>query len=347
VACHRELQFNKMDKKGTILSGMRPTGKLHLGNLIGALNNWVKLQDEYHCCYMVADWHALTSEYADTKDIETNIKEMVIDWLSVGLDPEKSILFQQSKVLQHSELHLLLSMLTPLGWLERCPTYKEQQEEIKDKDLATYGFLGYPVLQAADIMVYRANAVPVGQDQVPHLEITREIARRFNYLYGKACLPTGKIFPEPEPLLTSIPKLAGTDGRKMSKSYNNCIYLSDEQDIIIKKVRAMITDPKKIKLGDPGNPDICTVYSYHLTFNKNETENISKKCKDGSLGCTDCKKNLADKIVLFLEGFQKKRKEIIKDKDCVEKVLNKGNERAREKAEQTMVEVRKAIWHTK
>lgn len=324
--------------KEAVLSGMRPTGKLHLGNLIGALNNWVKLQDKYNCLYMVADWHALTSEYADTKEIKENIIDNVIDWISVGLDPEKSVLFQQSLVLEHAELHLILSMITPLSWLTRCPTYKEQQEEIKDKDLSTYGFLGYPVLQSADILIYKANFVPVGQDQLPHLEITREIARRFNYFYGK-------IFPEPQPLLTDTPKLPGIDGRKMSKSYNNCIYISDEPEAIKKKTMMMLTDPEKIRLGDPGRPEICPVYAYHLVFNIAEKEEISKECKSGKLPCTKCKSNLAEKIILALERIQKNRKEIINKKNYVEDILHDGTLKAKEIAGKTMDEVRKTVWH--
>ena len=326
--------------KGVILSGMRPTGKLHLGNLIGALNNWVKLQDKYKCHYMVADWHALTSEYADTGEIKSNIIDMVIDWIAVGLDPEKSVLFQQSSVLEHAELHLVLSMITPLPWIERCPTYKEQQSEIKDKDLSTFGFLGYPVLQAADILIYKANAVPVGQDQLPHLELSREIARRFNNFYGQ-------IFPEPEPLLTEVPKLPGTDGRKMSKSYNNCIYLSDEPEVINKKALSMLTDPQKVRLGDPGRPEVCPVYAYHLVFNMIEKEEIEKECKSGKLPCTKCKNNLAAKLVISLEPIQEKRKEILKKKNYAEDILHNGSIKAREEAGKTMAEVRKAIWRTR
>lgn len=321
-----------------ILSGMRPTGRLHLGNLIGALSNWVKLQDKYKCYYMVADWHALTSEYADTKEIKANISDMVIDWISAGLNPEKSVLFQQSEVIEHAELSLLLSMITPLGWLTRCPTYKEQIEQIKDKDLSTYGFLGYPVLQAADILIYKADAVPVGIDQVPHIELTREIARRFNYFYGK-------LFPEPEPLLTEVPKLPGTDGRKMSKSYNNCIYISDEPEVIKKKILGMLTDPQKIRLGEPGRPDVCPVYAYHLVFNPAEKEEIERECKSGKLPCTKCKSNLAEKLIFSLEQIQKKRKEIINKKDYIEDILHNGTLKAKEITGKTMDEVKKAIWH--
>ncbi|MCX5715920.1 MAG: tryptophan--tRNA ligase, partial [Candidatus Omnitrophica bacterium] len=243
-----------------LLSGMRPTGPLHLGHLLGALNNWVKLQEEYTCFYMVADWHALMSEYEDPKDLVKNGIEIVKDWVACGIDPKKSVVFLQSAVPEHLELTMVFSVITPLGWLERCPTYKEQLREIKGKDITTYGFLGYPVLQAADIALYRANAVPVGVDQLPHLELTREIVRRFHSLYKK------EIFPEPEPLLTSVPKLLGLDNRKMSKSFGNFIALSDPADVIRKKVAQMITDPERIKLLDKGRPNICNVFSYYNVF---------------------------------------------------------------------------------
>lgn len=323
--------------KQRILSGMRPTGRLHLGNWLGALQNWVKLQDKYECYYMVADWHALTSDYARPGDIKSNTREMIIDWLSAGLDPGKSVLFVQSHVKEHAELHLLLSMITPLPWLERCPTYKEQMAEMSDKDLSTYGFLGYPLLQSADIMIYKANAVPVGKDQLPHLELCREIARRFNFMYNK------QVFPEPESLLTDSPKTPGTDGRKMSKSYNNCIYLSDPPEEIIKKIKMMFTDPLKLRKGDPGHPKNCPVFSYHTIYSSAETHQISAECLKGSLGCTDCKAKLSPRLVKALEPIQAKRAELIKKKDEVSKVMADGAERARKTAVKTLEETREAI----
>src|SRR5215813_10031523 len=245
-----------MPNKQRVLSGMRPTGKLHLGNVVGALSNWVKLQDQYECFHFIADWHALTSDFADTSMIKEYRIEMMIDWLAAGLDPKKSVMFVQSAAPQHAELHLILSMITPLGWLERVPTYKEQRENITDKDLGNYGFLGYPVLQAADILMYKGNFVPVGEDQVPHVELTREICRRFNSFYGE-------VFPEPQALLTPMPRLPGLDGRKMSKSYGNVIFLTDTPEEITKKVKVMMTDPARKRRTDPGNPDVCPVFSYH------------------------------------------------------------------------------------
>ena len=322
-------------QKKRILSGMRPTGKLHLGNYIGALNNWVKLQDSYDCFYMVADWHALTSDYADTKNILPNINDMVIDWLAAGLDPEKSTIFIQSSVLQHAELHLILSMLTPLSWLERCPTYKDQLQEIQEKDLSTYGFLGYPCLQAADIMVYKAHAVPVGEDQLPHIEFAREIARRANNYYGE-------IFPEPQALLTASPKLPGIDGRKMSKSYNNCIFLSDDEHTVKNKINQMFTDPKKIRKNDPGHPEGCVVFAFHKIYSTGIPE-LEQTCKSGELGCVDCKKKLLDVLDGFLNPVRKRREELLSQKGLVDKVLAAGNKKANEIAELTMKELRKNI----
>ena len=253
-------------KRGRVLSGMRPTGKLHLGNYVGALENWLELQHEHDCFFFVADWHALTTDFADTRDLRQNIWEMAADWLAAGLDPKRATLFIQSEILEHAELFLLFSMVTPLGWLERVPTYKEQREQIKDKDLGNIGFLGYPVLQAADILIYKANYVPVGEDQVPHVELTREIARRFNSIY-----PDPAVFPEPESLLTPSPRLPGTDGRKMSKSYDNCILLSDPEPTIRQKLKTMVTDPARKRRTDPGNPDLCPAYDYHKLYSPPET----------------------------------------------------------------------------
>ena len=308
---------------------MRPTGKLHLGNFLGALSNWVKLQDGYECFYMVADWHALTTEYANPSEIKENTRQMLIDWLACGIDPQKSYIFIQSKIHQHAELHLLLSMFTPLSWLERCPTYKQQQEELKDKDLSTYGFLGYPVLQAADILVYRASAVPVGEDQLPHLELTREIARRFNYLYKG-------IFPEPQSLLTQFPRLPGTDGRKMSKSYNNCIYLSDEPEVIKKKVSSMITDPARIHPRDLGHPEVCAVHTFHQSFNAQECKSIENLCRKGEIGCVECKKKLSEALLNTLVPVLTKRKEIETHPEMIEEIVREGQKKAAAIARETI-----------
>jgi len=322
-----------MDKK-TILSGMRPTGPLHIGHLLGALKNWKKLQDEgYNCFYMIADYHALSTEYASSERIKEYVLEVSLDFLISGLDPEKSTIFIQSEVYQHSELNLVFSMITPIPWLERNPVYKEQIQQIKGKDLHTYGFLGYPVLQAADILIYKANYVPIGVDQLPHLELTREIARRFNYLYGET-------FPVPEPLLTETPKIPGTDGRKMSKSYGNCIYLKDEEEVIKEKVSKMFTDPKRIYKKDPGHPETCPVFAYQKIFNEKRAGEIEKECKNAKIGCTECKKELGEVLSLFLKPMREKRKEMEKDKENLWKILKKGSEKAKEVAEKTMDEVK-------
>ena len=323
--------------KNKILSGMRPTGKLHLGHLVGALDNWIKLQDEYECLFMVADWHALMSEYEDTSELYANAMDNVLDWLSVGIDPEKSTIFVQSHVPQHAELHMIFSCVTPLGLLERCPTYKEQMREVKTRDLNTYGFLGYPVLQAADILLYKANKVPVGQDQLPHLELTREISRRFNNLYKK------EVFPYPDAILTATPKLLGLDGRKMSKSYLNTINLSDAPEVITKKISTMFTDPKRIKLNDVGHPDTCNVFSYYSTFVHPVKDEVKAWCMDAKRGCTECKKILAENIIKQLEPIQKKRAELSRDKDIPKKVLEEGRVKACAVAAATMQEARKAM----
>ncbi|MBI3754056.1 MAG: tryptophan--tRNA ligase [Deltaproteobacteria bacterium] len=320
-----------------VLSGMRPSGKLHLGHYHGVLENWLKLQKEHECFFFVADWHALTTEYNDPSTIQDNIKEMVIDWLSVGINPERSTIFLQSAIKEHAELHLLLSMITPLSWLERNPTYKEQVEEVKDKDLHTYGFLGYPVLQTADIIIYKANMVPVGIDQAPHLELSREITRRFNFLYGDT-------FPEPQTLLTETPKLLGTDGRKMSKSYNNAIFLSDPPDVIEKKILHMMTDPARQRRTDKGNPDLCPVYFLHKIYSTPETIAwVGQGCTTAGIGCIECKKSLIPSIIKMLEPIQKKRAELVKNPDVVDQVLSKGNEKAKKIAQETMAWVRKTL----
>lgn len=318
-----------------VLSGMRPTGRLHLGHYFGALKNWVSIQEQYDCFYMVADWHALTSDYADTKDLKNNSIDMVIDWLTVGINPEKSVIFKQSEVPEHSELFLILSMITPLGWLFRCPTYKEQLKEIQSKDLNNYGFLGYPVLQAADILLYKAQAVPVGEDQLAHLELTREIARRFNNFYGNVLL-------EPQALLTKSARVPGLDKRKMSKSYGNSILIAETEDDIVKKVKTMYTDPLRIKATDVGHPEGCVVFAFHEIFNK-ESENRKQQCMQGCIGCVACKKELIDMISEFTKPMMQKRKDIMSDKAAVEKVLEIGSQKAREAAHQTMVEIKKAI----
>jgi len=322
--------------KKRILSGMRPSGKLHVGHLLGALTNWVALQDEYECFYMVADWHALTTEYENPSEIKSNIREMVIDWISSGLDPEKCTMFVQSHVVEHAELHLLLSMFIPLSWLERCPTYKQQQQELKDRNLSTFGFLGYPVLQAADILVYKADAVPVGEDQLPHLELCREIARRFNFLYRN-------VFPEPQALLTEVPKLLGTDGRKMSKSYNNCIFLSDPPQVIREKIGSMITDPSRIRANDPGHPDVCTVYGLHNIFSIEKLDSITSDCQRGNMGCVACKAILSEVLIERLEPIQAKRRNLEANPDEIARILGEGRLRAQKITRGTLKEAREAI----
>jgi len=323
--------------KERVLSGMRPTGKLHLGNYLGALKNWKEMQETYDCFFFVADWHALTTEYASTSDIRTYIHEMLIDWLAVGIDPEKATIFVQSMVPDHAVLHLLLSMITPLPWLERCPTYKEQQQQLTEKDLSTFGFLGYPVLQAADILIYKAHKVPVGIDQVPHLELTREIGRRFNHLYGE-------VFPDPQAILAEIPKLPGTDGRKMSKSYDNCIYLSDSEEVIRNKVRNMMTDPQRKRRQDTGDPDVSPVFAYHKIFsNPEEVERIAHECRTAGIGCVDCKKILADNMIRKLSPIHEKRAAVAADKKRIIEIVEQGTASAARAASQTMAQVREAM----
>lgn len=323
--------------KKKVVSGMQPSGKLHLGNLVGALQNWVRLQDEYECFYFVADWHALTSQYADTSQVKDFIQDLLINWLSAGLDPEKSVIFIQSWVPEHTELHLALSMITPLGWLERVPSFKEKQEELKDKDLNTYGFLGYPLLQSADILIYKANYVPVGIDQLPHLEITREICRRFNFLYGS-------VFPEPDALLTEFPKVPGLDGRKMSKSYNNCIYLSDTPKEVEKKILTMVTDPKRVRRTDPGNPEESPVFQLHKIFSsKEETDEVAQGCRTAKIGCIDCKKILIKNVFKVLEPIWERRKIFIEKPHYLEEIVHAGTQKARDIASETIKEVTKTL----
>lgn len=323
--------------KQRVLSGIQPSGRLHIGNLVGALQNWVKLQDQYECYYFIADWHALTSQYADTSRIKEFVKDVLINCLAAGLDPEKATIFAQSRVIEHAELHVLLSMLTPLSWLERVPTYKEKQSEVKDKDLNTYGFLGYPLLQSADILIYRANYVPVGVDQMPHLEITREISRRFNNFYGE-------VFPEPEGLLTKFPKVVGTDGRKMSKTYNNCVFLSDPRKEVEQKIRTMTTDPQRIKRTDKGDPELSPVFQLHKIFStKQEQDEVAEGCRTAGIGCIDCKKVLIKNLFTILEPIWEKRDYYLEKPDLLEDIIESGSKKAAKAAEKTMLLARKAI----
>ncbi|MFH1593795.1 MAG: tryptophan--tRNA ligase [Candidatus Omnitrophota bacterium] len=322
--------------KKRLLSGMRPTGSLHLGHLVGALRNWVQLQEKFECFYMIADWHALMSEYENSGAIEKNSIDMLADWISCGVDPNRSVIFVQSHVKEHLELEKVLACIVPLPLLERNPTYKEQLRELKGRNLTTYGFLGYPVLQAADILVYKASAVPVGEDQAAHLELTREIVRKFNNLYGK-------VFPEPETLLTATAKLKGLDRRKMSKSYNNYIALSDSSEVVKKKVMSMITDPEKIKLNDKGHPDICNVCSYFTVFAPERSENVRDLCHKGERGCIKCKNELSDILIDKIAPIRDQRAKLLKDKETLMGLLKKGNDRARDVASETMRDVRKRV----
>ena len=320
-----------------IVSGMRPTGKLHLGHFHGVLSNWLELQRNFDCFFFAADWHSLTTEYANTDGIKESIHEMVLDWLAFGIDPEKSVIFEQSMVPQHAELNLILGMITPVSWLERNPTYKEMQENLDTKDLSTFGFLGYPVLMASDIIVYKAERVPVGQDQIPHLEITREIARRFNHLYGE-------VFPEPAALLTETPKVLGLDGRKMSKSYGNAIFLSDNAEETRKKVLSMMTDTLRPYKKDPGEPDRCIAFTLHSLYVPQEKrDEIVVACRGAQLGCVDCKKILAGCMIDTLAPFRAKREELARQEGLVHEVLAEGSRKAEVVAKQTMVEVRAAL----
>ena len=324
-------------KEKTILSGMRPTGQLHLGHLVGALNNWVKMQDEYRCFFMVADWHALMSEYENPSDIKKSSFEIVKDWVACGIDPEKSVIFIQSMVPEHLELAMVFSILTPLGWLERCPTYKEQLREIKGRMLQTYGFLGYPVLQAADIALYNADLVPVGKDQVHHLELAREIIRKFHGLYKK------EIFNEPEPMLTKVSKLVGLDNRKMSKSYGNFIALSDDAATVKKKVFSMYTDPDRVRADIPGKVKGNPVFIYHDIFNPNkeEVDDLKDRYSKGKVGDVEVKQKLTDAINNFLDPIRKKR-ETITDKE-IKKIIDDGAARASEAAGKVMTEVKECL----
>ena len=315
---------------------MRPTGPLHLGHLVGALENWVKLQDSHETFYVIVDWHALTTDYEDTSAIRENVRRVALDWLAAGIDPEKSTIFVQSDVKEHAELHLLLSMVVPLPWLERVPSYKEQREQLREKNLNTYGFLGYPLLQAADILVYKADVVPVGEDQVPHLEFTRETARRFNHFFGP-------VFPEPQALLTPAPRLPGTDGRKMSKSYGNAVYLSDPPEVVSEKVDSMLTDPARTHRHIPGTPEVCPVFHTHKVFSTSEKIAWADEgCRTAGIGCRDCKAALKESLLRKLSSLAERRAPLEKDPEALRTILARGAERARNVASQTMDQVRAA-----
>ncbi len=323
--------------KDRVLSGMQPSGALHIGNWMGALDNWVKMQDIYDSYFMVADFHSLTTGYHDTRQLPSMVFNMVVDWLAAGLDPQRSIIFRQSMVPQHAELHLLLSMITPLGWLERVPSYKEKLKELAQRDIHTYGFLGYPVLMSSDIILYRANKVPVGQDQVPHVELTREIVRRFNTLYGD-------VLVEPEAVLTEARVLPGLDGKKMSKSYGNTLALGEPADSITKKIRVMVTDPARVKRSDPGHPEVCPVFSLHKVFSEQQTvEEIDQACRNATIGCVDCKALLAESINTRLDPIRERRTQWEAHPEQVEEILQEGAKSAQKLAQATMDEVKDAM----
>ena len=323
-----------------VFSAMRPTGKLHLGHLLGALNNWIHLQKDSRCVFSIADWHALMGEYENPSDIRANIIDMAMDWIACGIDPNKSIIYVQSDVKEHLELQMVLACLTPLGWLERNPTYKEQLREITTRDLQTYAFLGYPVLQAADILLYKATAVPIGEDQLPHLELCREIARRFNFLYKK------EVFPDCKAILTETSRLLGTDNRKMSKSYGNAINISDSKEEVESKIVKMITDPKRIRKIDPGHPDECNVFSYYKFFAPADMQQAVRQwCEGAQKGCTDCKRELYTRIDKdFIEPIRERRQNMALKKDYIQDILNEGAKKARHMAAATMAQVREALY---
>jgi tryptophanyl-tRNA synthetase len=324
-------------KRHIVVSGMRPTGRLHLGHLLGTLRNWVALQEEHRCHFFVADWHVLTTDYERPKDVADFVDEMVLDWLAAGLDPERCVIFRQSDILEHAELALLLGMLTPVPWLERNPTYKDQQAQLEGRDLSTYGFLGYPVLQAADILLYKGDAVPVGIDQVPHVELTRDIARRFNHLYGA-------LLPEPRALLSPTPKVPGLDGRKMSKSYGNAILLDEDPESIEKRLGRMATDPARVRLKDPGDPAECPAFHLHQVYcTADELEEVSEACRTASFGCLDCKKVMIPHLLADLAPHRERRAELAARPGYVREVLEAGADAARAIAHETMAEVRAAM----
>lgn len=321
-----------------VLSGMQPSGLLHLGNYLGALENWKQLQAEYDCYFFVADWHALSTNYADTSRIREFVRELLIDWLAAGIDPRRATVFIQSHIPEHAILHLLFSMMIPISWLERNPTYKEKQEEIKEKDLSTYGFLGYPVLQAADILLYKPDFVPVGKDQLPHLELTREVARRFNDLYKQP------VFPQPKEHLTKFPKVLGTDGRKMSKSYGNTINLSDSEPVVRQKLKTMVTDPARVRRMDPGNPDVCPVFDFHKIFSPLPIiEQINRECRTAAIGCIDCKKLVADRLVETLAPIWEARATLTKNPAHLDEIVDEGSRKAGTVAKTTLKDVTEAM----
>jgi len=326
-----------MNKK-KVYSAMRPTGKLHLGHLVGALDNWLKFQEEYDCVFGVADWHALMGEYENSKVITGNTVDMVVDWLACGLDPDRVILYVQSQVPEHLELQMIFSCLTPLGWLERNPTYKEQLREVTTRDLQTYGFLGYPVLQAADILLFRANAVPIGEDQLPHLELTREISRRFNHIFKT------EYFEDCDAILTKTPRLPGFDGRKMSKSYNNAIDLSDSPENITKKIKGMFTDPNRLRIKDPGNPDECNLFKYFYIFKPEVMDEVRDGCVKATRGCMDCKKILTEAVADYLAPIREKRLNLEKKPDQVLDILEQGRKKASAIAKKTLEEIKEIIF---
>jgi len=329
------------NKSQRVLSGMRPTGRLHLGHFRGVLRNWLRLQDQYECFFFAADWHALTTDYAKPEIVSKTIWDMLVDWLAVGIDPARATLFIQSEVQEHAELHLLLSFITPLPWLERVPTYKDQIEQLREKDLGTYGFLGYPLLQAADILIYRAQFVPVGDDQVAHVELTREVARRFNFLYRK---PDQPLFPEPKELLMPEGKLPGLDGRKMSKSYHNTIELAEEWKVTEKKVRTMPTDPARVRRSDPGTPWKCPVWQYHKIYSTDEEQDwVTEGCTSAGIGCLECKQVVLNHMETELQPIRKRRNEILQHMDDVRDIVCEGNAKARREAARTMEKVRRTL----
>jgi len=320
-----------------VVSGMRPTGKLHLGHYFGVLKNWVEMQSQFQCYFFVADWHALTTEYQNPQNIHESTREVLLDWLAAGLDPEKATLFVQSRVPEHAELHLLLSMLTPISWLERVPSYKELKNELKDKDLSTYGFLGYPLLQTADVAIYDGDLVPVGQDQVAHLELSREIVRRFNNFYKP-------VLKEPQPYLTQSPKVPGIDGRKMSKSYGNAIYLSDPEAEVRTKMMACITDPARLRKSDPGNPDICTLFAYHQLFSPPElVSQVNLQCRAAEIGCVEDKKQACENLLKFLKPFQERRRQWTEQPKKLEEILDAGAAKARKVASEKMRQINEVM----
>lgn len=332
-----ETEQEKTTGQEVVLSGMRSTGRIHLGNYFGAVKNWVDLQERFRCYYFAADWHALTSDYADPSQVADNTLEAVADWIAAGLDPERSVIFVQSMVPEHAELHLLLSMLTPLGWLERVPTYKEQIRELGNKDLSTHGFLGYPLLQTADVIIYRADFVPVGEDQASHLELAREVVRRFNGFYGD-------VFPEPKALFTPSPRVPGLDGRKMSKSYGNAINVADPPEVIRDKCKQMFTDPQRVRRSDPGRPEVCNLFAFHQLLSPPELrDRVAAECRAAEIGCVEDKKLIAEQIIAFLEPMRRRREELVRDKGALLDILEAGSRRARERAQETMERVRQAV----